>query len=559
MERRCDAGQAPAFHREAVVNKMTMERICVALLAAAVIASAPAAWARETVAFVTYLGGSGEDTLRDIATDAAGNVYVTGGTASPDFPTTPGAFDTTFNTGGTFLHDVFVTKLNAEGEIIWSTLIGGPNYDRAYAIEVDHDGYVYVAGRAGAGFPVTAGAFQTTFQGGPNAPPYGSQDGFVCKLTPDGSSLVFCSYFGTNDVHIIRDLAVDRNGDIYIASTHVSGSFPPEWFRNGFQQTPPGGRDGVVAKIASDGSHVLWATYLGGSGGDGDTPSIRVDAAGSPYVLMGTSSTDMPTTAGAYNRSYNGGGDLYLAKLAADGSSLLYGTYLGGSQSEGSETHGLAVDADGAAYVAAATRSPDFPTTSGAAQTAYGGTGGAGTGFRTNYPGDIFVAKFSADGTRLLASTYVGGRVGDGAEGVTVDSHGNVYVSGATFSDNFPVTADAFQKRIAGKADAVGVILSADLSRQRYATCIGGSKEDLGRAVAVDSSGNVYVGGETSSPDFPIRNAQQASYKGGGSDAFLARIRAVRRSHPHRPQRHRLRRGSTGQPLQPAAPVCTEP
>ncbi|MFQ5668408.1 MAG: SBBP repeat-containing protein [Candidatus Binatia bacterium] len=474
-----------------------------------------------------YLGGSSKDAIRGIATDDAGNVYVTGGTKSPDFPVTPHAYDTTLDTSGSPVRDVFVAKLNRYGQIIWSTLIGGPNYDRAYAVQVDRKGYVYVAGRAGAGFPVTAGAFQPTFQGGQATRLYGPQDGFICKLNPDGTALVFCSYFGTSDPEIVRDLAVDAKGDIYLASSHSGGALPQSWFHNALQKAPRGGRDALIAKVTSDGSRVLWATYLGGSKEESGENSIRVDRTGHAYVLMTTRSTDIPTTPGAYDRTYNGGSDTYVAKLAPDGSRLVYGTYLGASRDEGTETHELAIDAHGNAYVASLTMSPDFPTTAGVFQTTYGGSGAEDTGRGTNYAGDVFVAKISADGARLLASTFVGGRFGEGAEGVAVDSAGDVYVSGATYSSNFPVTADAFQGSKRGGADAFLFRLSADFTRLVYSTYLGGTGKDLARTAAIDPQGNMYIAGSTKSDDWPTRSPFRRT-RARKQDAVLAKITFAR-------------------------------
>ena len=275
--------------------------------------------------FATYIGGSQEDSVRDITTDKDGNIYLTGGTASADFPTTPNAYDRTFNGW----HDAFVAKLDPNGNLIWSTFIGGPNYDRAYAIEVDRNGFVVIAGRAGSGFPVTNNGFQTTFEGGQTTRLYGPQDGFVVKLSPDGSTVVWASYFGTSDGEIIRDLDVNQNGDVYIASAHLSGTYPSQVakaFQRGFQPLPGGKKDGVVAKIASDGSQVVWATYLGGSEIEAGESSLRVDAGGNVFYLTSTKSPDMPTTAAAYDDTFNGGWDFYLAKLTCDGR-LIYGTY----------------------------------------------------------------------------------------------------------------------------------------------------------------------------------------------------------------------------------------
>jgi hypothetical protein len=466
------------------------------------------------LAFSTYLGGSQFEHIRGITTDGSGHIYVTGGTTSPDFPVTGGAYQTVLNPGkpdspDISPMDVFVTKLDPDGKIIWSTLLGGPNYDRAYAIAIDQQGYVYVAGRAGKGFPVTRGAFQTSFQGGQEAPFYGPQDGFICKLTPDGSKLVFCSYFGTPDPSIIRDIAVDPKGDIYLASGYSSGHYPKE-VRKAFNNKPHGDHDAVIAKIHSDGSRVLWATYLGGSDWESNENSVRLDGAGNPYVLLTTRSTDMPVTENAYGKTYAGHGDLYVAKLTPDEGKLVWGTYLGGPENESTETHEFAVDAEGNAYIAAPTKSPDFPTTPGAFQRKYGGG-----------PNEIFVAKISPDGSQLLASTFLGGNDKDRPEGVAVDAAGNVYFTGTTTSHNFPVTNDAFQPNLIGDRNAFAVVLSADFSRLLYATYLGGGGGELGRAATVDSHGNFYIAGQTDSKNWPVHNAFQPAY-GGNIDGFMA-------------------------------------
>jgi hypothetical protein len=476
--------------------------------------------ARAELAFSTFLGGSRFEHVRDVTTDSQGNIYLTGGTLSEDFPVTPGAYQTEHNPGepdnpNINPFDVFVVKLDPQGQLVWSTFLGGRNYDRAYAIEVDSQGYVYVAGRAGAGFPVTAGAFQTQFMGGQEAAFYGPQDGFLAKLSPDGGKLLWASYFGTNDPQIIRDIALDAGGDIYLASARRSGSYPPavaQAFQSGFQPTPRAGVDGVVAKVATDGSAVLWASYLGGDGNEGGAPSIRVDAWGSAYSVFATQSNNMPTTPGAYDRSFNGGWDLHVARWYPDGSGLFYGTYLGGSGNEDIETHNLAIDALGQAYVSSGTNSANFPTTPGAFQRTFGGVN------------DVFVAKLSRDGDQLLAATYVGGSAGDHAEGIAVDVNGNVTFSGISSSANFPVTADAYQPTRRGPSDLIAVKLAADFGSLAYSTYLGGGGTDYGRVGFADSLGNIYVSGETGSVDWPTLNAMQPTFGGGNADAMVAKF-----------------------------------
>jgi hypothetical protein len=244
-----------------------------------------------------------------------------------------------------------------------------------------------------------------------------------------------------------------------------------------------------------------------------------VDSAGNPVVLTATNSTDLPTTAGAWSRTLRGSFDFYVAKLRSDGSGLLWATYLGGSQEERVETHHLAVNALDEVIVAAGTLSTDFPIRGGY-DGSYNGSGGTGTGANTNYAGDAVVAKLSGDGSRLLASTYLGGRYGDQAEGVWLDGEGNVWVTGGTYSDNFPVSADAYQRVRRGAADGFIAQLSGALDRLLYATYYGGSGIDYLRCAAVDASGYVYFGGQTASTDLPLLRAVQTSAAGETDGVF---------------------------------------
>src|SRR5437867_4193639 len=186
-----------------------------------------------SLAWSTYVGTPAFDMVRDVAVDPQGDVYAAGGTRGAGLATRAGGFQRAFPGNS----DAFVMKFSPVGGLLWTTYLGGSAYDRAYAVEIAPDGDVVVAGRAGAGFPVTAGAFQTAFRGGslPNGA-YGPQDGFVCRLTPIGQRR-WCSYFGTPDYNVIRDVAVDANGDIYVAASTINGAFPASWFRTGFQKT----------------------------------------------------------------------------------------------------------------------------------------------------------------------------------------------------------------------------------------------------------------------------------------------------------------------------------
>lgn len=469
-----------------------------------------------SLTFSTYFGGANDwDQGRDVVMDADGNVYVTGGVTSDDYPTTEGAFQRTFDTSGTAVGnggycDAFVTKFDAAGNLVWSTYLGGPNYDRGYGIEIDAHGDVYVCGRAGPGFPVTTGAIQEQFKG-VGAGIYGQQNGFVAKLKADGSGLVWSTYVGI--ASLCRDFAIDADGNVF---THIayenkgSGTMPAAWFAGRYRETRAGRSDNGVIKVAANGQSVAWATWLGGSDDEQKEASVRVGSDGAPVVLFWTDSTDIATTPGAFSGTLNGARDAYLAKVAADGRSLVWATYFGGpGDGGGTSTHNLAIDAFGNTFYTLGTLEGDLPVTDGAFQTTFGG------GTR-----DAIVAKFDNAGA-LVASTYLGGS-GDGEEidGIYTDARGNVFVSGRTNSTDFPVTANAHQATHGGAWDMVFALLSADLSTLHYASYFGGPGIDYGRGCYVSPRGDFVVSGSSDGPGFPVRNAVQATFAGGVGSCF---------------------------------------
>jgi hypothetical protein len=383
--------------------------------------------------YSTYLGGSGGDFSYGIAVDGSGNAYVTGQTNSANFPTTSGAFQRTYGGGNT---DAFVAKLNPTGTaLVYSTYLGGSDNDSGEGIAVDAAGDAYVtSATASANFPTTAGALQTSFGGN------GFYDAFVAKLNPTGTALVYSTYLGGSNNDYGAGIAVDAAGDAYLTGYTASTNFPTT---AGALQTPYGGgnTDAFVAKLNPTGTALVYSTYLGGTGDDRGL-GIAVDAAGNAYVTGYTASTNFPTTGGAFQRTYGGGGnvDAFVAKLNPMGTALVYSTYLDGSDDDYGV--GIAVDAAGNAYVTGITASANFPTTADALQTSYGGG-----------PYDAFLTKLNPTGTALVYSTYLGGTGDDSGLGIAVDAAGNAYVTG-TASTNFPITAGALQTSYGGSYDA---------------------------------------------------------------------------------------------------------
>lgn len=466
------------------------------------------------VVFSTYLGGKGYDEIRDVAIDGDGYIYIAGSTDSIDLKPT----NQFLLPEGRKSMNVMVARYSSDGVMNWLTIIGGPNHDRAYAIELEKDGTILVAGRAGDGMPTTSGVIQPKF-GGDSAPSklYGPQDGFIARLSADGSELQWLTYFGGYDQSIIRDIAVDQTGNVLLAMNSVSKP-NPHITRNAFQSKIAGGRDGLIAKITPDGKHVLWATYLGGTGdNDFSTPSIRVDSAGNIFGMGGTNSKDMPALKNAFDQTLGGGIDLYLVKFSSSGK-FIFGTYMGGSRQEGAETHELALNPEGHPIVSTGTRSPDFPVTSGVYQPSFGS--------KTNDPkeNDGFVSIVSSDGSQLLASTFIGGIESEFTQGIWINALGQILISGETSSRNFPLSSNAIQKKYGGDEDCFVSLFSPDLKKLVFSTYFGGTKFDRCRSNTIDAEGNLIMVGVTSSGNFPTMNAFEDKYRGGEQDGFIIKF-----------------------------------
>jgi hypothetical protein len=331
--------------------------------------------------------------------------------------------------------------------------------------------------------------------------------------------LSYSTYVGGSGSDWAWGIAVDGEGQAYVAGGTDSADFPvTAGAFQPFQPVASSGNswDAFIAKLSADGSSLVYATYLGGNSYDGAWGGIAVDGHGQAYVAGVTGSDNFPVTAGAFQPMFGGRyNDAFVAKLSADGSSLVYATYLGGNDHD--QANGIAVDELGQAYVAGDTYSPDFPVTAGAFQTVDRGG---------------FVAKFSADGSSLIYSTYyLGGNGGDGANGIAVDGSGQAYVTGWTDSTNFPVTAEAFQPVFSSSdsgsysEDAFVVKLSADGSHLVYGTYLGGSGWDEATGIAVDENGQAYVAGWTDSTNFPV-TAEAFQPVSGYGDAFVAQLSA---------------------------------
>jgi len=427
----------------------------------------------------TFLGGARDETVYAVVADGQGRIIVTGSTRSDGFPTTLGAFDTTY--GGSF--DVFVSQLSADGsELLWSTFIGGAGDDRGWAIALDDAGRPVVTGvTSGNGFPTTPGAYDES--------PNGEYDAFVLKLAADGSSLIWSTlYGGSASEWDVSGLDIDSLGRPVLVGSTASDDLPTSPLA--YASTPAGATDAFVARLAADGSTLGYGTYLGGSGFD-VAEDVVVTASGSAVVVGSTDSTDFPVTAGVLQPSPDPGSkDGFVSGLSPDGSALLFSTYLGGTGED--DPYAVTLDDLERIVVAGQTGSADFPTTAGAYAPLPAGSD------------DAFVSEIEADASAIVWSTYFGGTSTDRALDLVRDSSPGYAFAGWTCSEDLPLTPNAASGEYMGPCEAFVARLSQDGSAISYSSYLGGWLDESAFGVAVDPFDRLIVGGETWSSDFPV-------------------------------------------------------
>ncbi len=461
------------------------------------------------LAYSTFLGGSSHEMGASVAVDATGNSYVTGFTQSPNFPTTSGAFDRTGAASNNL--DVFVSKLNPAGTaLVYSTFIGGTNFDWGRGITVDSAGNAYVTGQTmSSNFPTTSGAFDRSFNVD-SCPRCGidQQDAFVLKLNAAGSSLVYSTFLGGFQFDDSLGIALDGARNAYVTGQTGSSNFPVT--TGAFDRTANGSFDAFVTKLNAAGSALVYSTRLGGE--DNELPeAVKVDAAGNAYVGGSTRSSGFPTTPGAFDTTHAGGAfderfDLFQTKLNPAGSALVYSTFIGGPGNDfGSD---FDIDGGGNAYVV-----------------------GGGN-----------VLKLNAAGSALDYSRAVAG-----AGAIAAVGDGTAWIGGAAGPDG-PTTPDAFDPFFNGgvvdayvaKLDAAGSVV--------FASFLGGSESEAVADVALDPAGDVYLTGHTYSPDFTTTpGAFDRTWAGDPlifwGDAFVAKVDA----------------DATAPPVPPPAPAPAAP
>jgi uncharacterized repeat protein (TIGR01451 family) len=486
------------------------------------------------IVYSTFFGGTSQETIYDMALDAAGNIYVTGTTQDQaGFPTTPGAFQPV-KPGPVNTTDAFVAKFNPQGSaLIYSTFLGGTGDDNTQnsqahpgRIAVDAAGNAHVAGLTlSTDFPVSANAAEPTI--GSTAP--GTPDAFFVKLGPTGAFL-YGTYIGGTDREYATGIGVDDAGNTYVAGMTRSDSITEAFFTtaNGFSGTLRGTYDAFLYKYDVNGARV-YATYLGGDGADmANTTSggLAVDGQGRAYIAGDTQSTNFPIVNG--RQTTNGGGqwDAFLAKIdtnLAGAASLVYSTYLGGSSDDLASSVALAPN--GVACLVGETRSANFPTQSAPFPIFEGGIV------------DAFVAKIDTTQSgvaSLVYSTYLGGAASDQAFDVAVDPQGGIRVVGTTTSSDFTLVNPIRSTFFLIETFLAEISAAGTFTLSTFYLPAGNFK--TATAVAARVSGDSYIAGGTNNTltnppnaefGHPLVNALQSTYGGGDADAFIARIGAA--------------------------------
>lgn len=477
-----------------------------------------------TLVFSTYLGGSDDDVVSGVAVDVAGNVYVAGVTFSSDFPTQAalqgGRAGTTceIELNPAPCTDAFVVKLAPDGRsIMYSTYVGGSQPEWTAGVDVDAAGNVVVTGDTRSpDFPMV-NAVRPVLEGYCARPEFPACDVFTLKLNALGNGLIYSTYLGGHTYDAGKGVVVDAAGNAYVAADTVSPDIPFQapnrpGCASDTDQTVCFSVDTLVVKLEPDG-RLVYATTFGGTR-DEETTAIATDPTGAVYVVGGTHSPNFPTSR-PLQPATHGEGDIFVTKLAPDGATFAYSTYLGGTGLD--LPLAVAVDAMGHAYLTGFTESTDFPTASPLQANARGGACGRRACL------DAFVTKLLPDGSGAVFSTYLGGTANDRGEGIAVDQPGNVYIAGSTGSPDLPLVNPIQAALRGGHVDLWIARLAPSGSELRFSTYLGGGGDEYPSGLDLDQQGNLYVAGSTDSRDFPLLQPIQSA-KHGNMDMFVLKI-----------------------------------
>ncbi|MFH1050516.1 MAG: SBBP repeat-containing protein [bacterium] len=451
----------------------------------------------------TFLGGSGYEEGAAIALDSSKNIFVTGSTGSSNYPFTAGAYDSIISST-----EVFFSKFNNTcSSLEYSTFLGGNNGDFGWDIALDKNNNVYIAGATRSpNFPVTPGAFDEIWE---------NDDYFVCKFDSSCSGLSYSTFIGGSwqegELPFRIKLVLDNSCNAYITGHTESDDFPVT--QDAFDQSYNGIGDAFVSKLNSDGTSLLFSTYLGGWSIEFSF-SITIDNIHNVYVTGYTQSDDFPVTSGSFDINFSGNQDCFVSKLDSTGSSLIYSTYIGGSAYDYASD--IVLDSSSNAYLTGVTLSSNFPITTGAYDKIYNSE-------------NLFICKLNSAGSILDYSTFVGSNVGEvlnyySTPSLVLNESNDAFVTCMTYASNFPVSANAFDNSFNGLYDAFLCKVSNDGSSLVYSTFIGGSAEDYGKNLTIDDDNVIYITGDTKSSNFPVTSGSYDNII-NGQDAFVFKLK----------------------------------
>jgi len=418
------------------------------------------------IIFSTFIGGDDEDEGFSIAIDDNNDIYITGSTKSSDFPTSDEAYDTSHNGED----DVFVVKISNDGsELQYSTLIGEDNLDVGISIEVDVDGYAYVAGDTGSWeFPTTNNAYDTE---------HGHQyDIFLLKLETDGSDLVYSTFIGDSDSEQVGDMTLDDQKNAYITGYTDSSDFPTT--DDVYDDSINGQDDIFISKVNNDGTDLVFSTFVGGNQNDYGK-GITIDENNNVYIAGSTQSNNFPVTDNVYQGIRSGSTDSCLLKILNDGSDISFSTYIGGSEYD--IAYGISVDNKNVTIIGI-TISDDFPITNSAFD-------------NTRNEEEVFISIIDDSGSKLIYSTFLGGNIDEKGYSVERDSEGNLLVAGVTDSTNFPTTDEAYDQSNNGYSEVFVTKINTNIPKAKITNIDPTSSEEGGevsfQGKGYDIKGNI--------------------------------------------------------------------
>ncbi|MFX1507160.1 MAG: SBBP repeat-containing protein, partial [Promethearchaeota archaeon] len=442
-----------------------------------------------------------EDLVYSIALDSSANILVTGSCYRKETDL-----------------DVYVSKFSSNGDFSWTTYLDGRFNDIGTDIAVDNKDNIIIAG-------VTWSTDFNTTPGAIRRPPQISSESnlFVTKFEPSGTMMWSTCLGGSGYDSGITSLAIDSQNNLIIVGSVDSGSYDFNISSDCYDPQPNGDDDVFVTKINENGS-LIWSTYLGGSSVDYPTHplvvfpeqlneiDVVIDSNDNIIISSSTESDDFPTTENAFNRTYGGGGDIFLSKFNSTGFPL-WSTFVGGSRMENG--HSVTVDNNDHILITGGTYSPNFPTKNAFSETKNDGY-------------DIFLSKFSSTGS-LLWSTYLGGKNDDIGYSVAIDSLNSVYITGRTKSDDYLTTESAYDITF-GKGSIFGDAFLTKLTTSGevvWSTYIGGENDDAGAEVIIDNENNLLIVGNTASPDLESYNTPFRFSFGGEKDGFMSKFQST--------------------------------